>query len=39
VDEEPVLTFEDPELIRTGSEIVARTLGPATLTNLSVRSR
>ncbi|MFW6293298.1 MAG: hypothetical protein ACOC7V_13365 [Spirochaetota bacterium] len=39
VDDEPVLTFEDADLIRSGSEVAARALGPATITDLEVRSR
>ncbi|MFW5744128.1 MAG: hypothetical protein ACOC2D_12705, partial [Spirochaetota bacterium] len=39
IDDEPVLTFEDAALIRSGSEVAARALGPATITDLEVRSR
>lgn len=39
VDDEPVLAFEDAELIRSGSAVAARSLGAATITDLEVRSR
>lgn len=33
------LTYVDPSMIRSGSEVVVRSLGPATLSALAVRSR
>lgn len=39
VNGRPVLTVEDVDFIRSGSEVVARTLGPATLDRLAVRTR
>jgi hypothetical protein len=35
----PVFTFEDPSIIRSGAYIAPRALGPATLSGLTVRSR
>lgn len=39
VDDEPILAFDDPDLIRSGSAVAARALGPATMIDLEVRSR
>jgi hypothetical protein len=39
VDGEAVITFEDPRIIRSGSAVAVRALGPATVSGLEVRSR
>lgn len=39
VDDEAVLTFEDPNILRRGSYVAPRALGPATIRNLEVRTR
>jgi len=39
VDDEAVITFEDSRIIRSGSQVIARALGPASLSGLSVKSR
>lgn len=39
IDGDPVLTFENADLIRSGSAVASRALGAATLSDFEVRSR
>ncbi len=39
VNDEAVITYDDPAIIRSGSQVAARTLGPATFTGFSIKSR
>lgn len=39
VGDEAIVSYEDSSIIRSGTSVVARTLGPATISGLSVKSR